>query len=64
MERVKRSVLCNSKENGGLGMIDLECFQQSFLLRSAVLWQKNAYAGNEIVQETQKTKMALYVFLL
>ena len=35
VERVKRSVLCNSKEEGGLGMIDLECFQQSFLLRWA-----------------------------
>ena len=31
-ERVKRSVLCSAKEHGGLNMINLKAFQQSFLL--------------------------------
>ena len=35
IERVKRSVLCNAKVNGGLAMIDLKKFQESFLLRWA-----------------------------
>ena len=35
VERVKRSILCNAKAEGGLGMINLEFFQQSFLLRWA-----------------------------
>ena len=35
IERVKRSVLCSPKCNGGLNMINLRCFQDSFLLRWA-----------------------------
>ena len=42
-ERVKRKVLCNSKEKGGLCMIDLKKFQDSFLIEWAVklLTEKN-----------------------
>ena len=32
IDRVKRKVMCNAKANGGLDMINLECFQNSFLL--------------------------------
>ena len=31
-ERIKRDVLCNSKEKGGLEMINLQVFQNSFLI--------------------------------
>ena len=31
-ERVKRNIMCNSHEEGGLCMINLECFQNSFFL--------------------------------
>ena len=31
-ERIRRNILCNKKVDGGLGMINLECFQSSFYL--------------------------------
>ena len=43
-ERVKRDVLCNQKENGGLNMINLHDFQNSFFI---------GWAGRLITEESE-----------
>ena len=43
-ERVKRSILCNERERGGLCMTNLVCFQSSFLLDWAEKLMCSEYA--------------------
>ena len=62
-ERVKRIVLCNRKEKGGLEMINIQTFQNSFLIHWACrLLDENSEDWKIIPTETFKPLGGLEVF--